>query len=479
MIIEKDKNSKTISRLAVVSAIVLAAALALPFLPAAPAAYAASALSDTVVRVQLSSYGQPASFSMKATGAHTITANGKSLSGAFTAQTNSKGILITAGSNSWQLGGDVTIAAGSTSTDNLIQISGGYQYAGDLRILQSGGGLKLVNQLPIDTYVAGVLPYEMSNAWPAEALKAQAVATRSYAYYKMCSINRAGTDQDIANSDQSYYGYNASYSNCMAAAKATAGQVLETPSGGAVYACYGASNGGNTEYPKSSGAAGTNFDYLPYKADSYDLSVSLSSAAYGAKVTVPKTIKAADLKTSDAQPYKFLREKLSGTGVDVSSIPSDVSVKSIALTNPNYSSPDRAWLGATITLGLPKTAAAAARDIALAFGPYTPSGSTSKYPFLNQALGVGTRYGMLYLRDDGTSWLLAAVRCGHASGLSQIGAYQMANSGKTYKDILAFYYNLGSSTKLVTLTGNSTAATATPPAATATTPPAATATQTG
>ncbi|MCL2493560.1 MAG: SH3 domain-containing protein, partial [Clostridiales bacterium] len=77
------------------------------------------------------------------------------------------------------------------------------------------------------------------------------------------------------------------------------------------------------------------------------------------------------------------------------------------------------------------------------------------------------------------SWLLAAVRCGHASGLSQIGAYQMANSGKTYKDILTFYYNLGSSTKLVTLTGSSTAATATPPAATATTPPAATATQTG
>jgi len=440
------------------AAIVLAAVLAAPFSSAAPAAYAA-AVPDALVRVQLSSYGEPASFNMKATGTYKIEDNGKPLSGAFTVKANSKGILITAGSNSWQLDGDVLVTAGSASVSNQIQINSGYSYAGDLRIIQKGSGLKLVNQLAIDTYVAGVLPYEMSNAWPAEALKAQAVAARTYAYFKMKQIDRAGTEQDITNggNDQTYLGYNASYANCVKAAQDTAGQILKTPSGGAVYACFSASNGGYTEYPKSSGAATTNFDYLPFKADSYDLAISLSSAAYGATVSIPKTLTAANLKTSGAQPYKFLREKLNAEGVDVSSLASDVTVIDIKLTNPRYTSPDRAWLGANVTLSLPKTAAAAARDITLDFGPYMPAGSTAKYPFLNGTLGLGTRYGMLFLRDDGASWLLAAVRVGHASGMSQVGAYQIANNGGTYKDILTFYFNLGSATKLVTLSGSGTA----------------------
>jgi len=68
---------------------------------------------------------------------------------------------------------------------------------------------------------------------------------------------------------------------------------------------------------------------------------------------------------------------------------------------------------------------------------------------------------MLTLRDNDTSWLIASVRFGHAAGMSQIGAYQMSIEGKSYKDILTFYYNLGSASNLVTMPWNTDNGTAT------------------
>jgi probable enterotoxin D len=66
-------------------------------------------------------------------------------------------------------------------------------------------------------------------------------------------------------------------------------------------------------------------------------------------------------------------------------------------------------------------------------------------------MGYDTKFSMLYLRDDGANWLLASVRYGHGAGLSQVGAYQMAASGQNFRDILTFYYNLGTAVDLVTM----------------------------
>jgi SpoIID/LytB domain protein len=408
-------------------------------------AFAASEPQDSVVRVHLASYGSPQAISMEAAGAHKIEDNGKALTGAFTVQATSAGVLIKTATDSWQLDGDVLITAGSASTDNTVKIGSTYRFPGDLRILKKGDGLKIINHVNMDTYVAGVLPYEMSNAWPLETLKAQAVAARTYAYYRMHAINRSATEQDLTNNDgsQVYNGWNAANANCIQAVKETGGIVMQTAAGGTVYACFSASNGGYTEYAKSSGAAAKDFDYLPYREDIYDIAVALGSSSYSGKVTIPKTIAAGDIKNSGAQPYKFLREKLSSAGVNVAGITGDVTVKSIALTTPKYTGPDRAFLGARFVLSVQ------GKDVTLDFGSYTPSGSSGKYPFLNEALGVGSKFGMLYLRDDGSSWLLASVRYGHASGMSQLGAYQMAYAGLGYQDILSFYYLLGSATKLM------------------------------
>ncbi len=63
----------------------------------------------------------------------------------------------------------------------------GTRYRGDLvlRRTAEGGALLLVNQVSIEEYIAGVLGSEMPLAFPEEALRAQAVAARSYAVYQM------------------------------------------------------------------------------------------------------------------------------------------------------------------------------------------------------------------------------------------------------------------------------------------------------
>ncbi|MDR3304664.1 MAG: SH3 domain-containing protein, partial [Clostridiales Family XIII bacterium] len=384
---------------------------------------------------------------------HTIADNGKTISGAFVITVNGSGLRVQSGSVSYDLDGDILIKAENCATTHLLQINKGYKYAGDLRVINKNGTLKLINHVDMETYVMGVLPYEMSNGWPLEALKAQAVAARSYAYYVMYSRNRDTVEQDLVNTtaSQVYYGYNAAQTNCIRAVTETKNTILKTAAGANVYACFSASNGGYTEYAKSSGAAASNFDYLPYKQDPYDLAYTLASDLYSGKTVIPKALAAASLRDSTAQPYKMLRENLSAAGVDVSGIAADAVVRSLVLTNPRYTGPDRAFLGAQIVIGLPQIGETPARDITLNLAPYVPAGSSAKYPFLNGVLGLGTKYSMLCLRDDGASWLIASVRYGHASGLSQVGAYQMSSQGKSYSDILAFYYNVGSATKLVVM----------------------------
>ncbi|MDR0520110.1 MAG: SpoIID/LytB domain-containing protein [Clostridiales Family XIII bacterium] len=424
------------------------------------AAYAAdvSPTADHMIRVHLSSLGSPSSIKAGIAGSYTIKSNGKAVSGTVTiAAKGSSGIKLTAGGTAYSLGKDIILKAASQNVSNRITL-GGDDYPGDLRVINKSGKLKLVSHVDMETYVMGVVPYEVGDSKEyMEALKANAVAARTFAYFFVNSSNRASQEHDIVNTTaaQVYKGYDASYKNANAAASATACQILTTPSGGEVLTCYSASNGGHTEYPKSAGATASNFKYLPYKKDSYDLKYSLAHSSYSATVTIPKSLKASDLKNSGKQPYAMLREAMKAAGVNPSDLTSGskVSVKEISLTNPRYSDnkTPRAYTGADFTLGLPKMGSVAARDIVVKFAPYVDDGGT-KRPFLNSKLGLAnkSKFSMLYLRNDDSSYLLAAVRYGHSAGMSQVGSYQMAKEGKKYKTILKFYYLMGSQTKLVT-----------------------------
>ena len=117
----------------------------------------------------------------------------------------------------------------------------GRAYAGRLRVLQQGGGLLVVNHLPLEQYVASVVGAEMPSSWDLEALKAQAVAARSYALAHMARPASAHWHLGDTTRWQAYRGLNSVSDRTRRAADDTAGLILSYQ-GGIVESLYAANS---------------------------------------------------------------------------------------------------------------------------------------------------------------------------------------------------------------------------------------------
>jgi stage II sporulation protein D len=103
-----------------------------------------------------------------------------------------------------------------------------------------------VNELPMDWYLRGVVPAEISASWPTEAIRAQAIAARSYAEYR---LHPTTGSYDVYNDTRSqvYLGYLAEKPTTSTAVGDTAGKVLRTSTGAKVTALFHSAGGGGTE----------------------------------------------------------------------------------------------------------------------------------------------------------------------------------------------------------------------------------------
>jgi stage II sporulation protein D len=128
-----------------------------------------------------------------------------------------------------------------------VAIAGIGDYRGALEVVPTdsdAGALNVINALPVDQYVKGVIPNESPSSWPAAALEAQAVAARSFAL----SVNVGGNGFGLYNDTRSqvYDGLDSETASTNAAADATRGQVLMY--GGNIAETYfSACSGGHTE----------------------------------------------------------------------------------------------------------------------------------------------------------------------------------------------------------------------------------------
>ncbi len=143
-------------------------------------------------------------------------------------------------------------------------------YVGDLHLSVSDGKVQCILYIPLEQYLYGVLPYEMNDSFPLEALKAQAVAARTYAL-RMRSIrtNRSYDVVDTAN-DQVFRGYDPLTENAIRAVDETKG-VVGMYKGGYAACYFSASNGGQTELPQDIWGGEGDFGYLEIKEDPYDV----------------------------------------------------------------------------------------------------------------------------------------------------------------------------------------------------------------
>jgi SpoIID/LytB domain protein len=139
---------------------------------------------------------------------------------------------------------------------------GAMDYRGALRSASYDGTRVTVNVLPMESYLRGVVTSEMYASWPQQALRAQAVASRTYAAYERGHTNRTAYDLCDTALCQAYRGVAGESSAGNQAVKATARQVL-TSSGDVAYAQFSASNGGWT-------VADPRYPYLQAQRDDWE-----------------------------------------------------------------------------------------------------------------------------------------------------------------------------------------------------------------
>ena len=121
----------------------------------------------------------------------------------------------------WLQGPEAWLQTSGTSV-----LVNGRPYGGRLRLIPESGGLRVVNHVGLETYIGAVVGAEMPSSWSLEALRAQAVAARSYALAHMARPANRHWHLGDTTRWQAYKGLSSSNERTRQAAASTAGMIL-------------------------------------------------------------------------------------------------------------------------------------------------------------------------------------------------------------------------------------------------------------
>jgi stage II sporulation protein D len=158
--------------------------------------------------------------------------------------------------------------------NGYVNIGGVGKYRGAFEAVPSGGGLNLVNALGVDEYAQGVVAREMPSSWPLAALRAQAVAVRSYGLTS--SVGGKGFNLYADTRSQVYGGMAAETARTNQAVQSTAGQTV-TYNGKTAQTFFFACSGGMTENIEFAFIGSSPVPYLKGVPDPYDGACPLHS----------------------------------------------------------------------------------------------------------------------------------------------------------------------------------------------------------
>ena len=335
--------------------------------------------------------------------------------------------------------------SGDTVPGIRFNLQGGF-YPGDLSLTAEDSKIVPVLTLPLETYLQGVVPYEMGDGFPEEALKAQAVCARTYALSHMSP--KAAWDVVDTTNDQVFRGIPANSPKSVQAVRDTAGLVL-TCDGKLITAWYSASNGGQTELPSNiwKGDVPRCFAMTddPWDAENPDATVRVCTLARDGSGLSPAFVSLLRKAALDSPMFRDL-------------VPEETDFRirrlvSMELEAPRYAAPSRLMTRLKVTFEVvPRQTVPSGNtegggeddlDIAdlLSSAPFTVT--LELFPETVAALGLsvsGADNEIITLKEDEESFTLTAGRFGHGVGLSQRGAQQMARAEKKFSEILSFYF---------------------------------------
>lgn len=302
-----------------------------------------------------------------------------------------KGAIARASNNQIRFG-DVGVAALWIAPQQ-----GGYVWIGDrwyrgtIQVIPNGDRLVAIDRVDLEQYLYSVLGVEMNQDFPAEALKAQAVAARTYAIYRSQAASKKLFDVDSTQDSQVYRGLVSEATTTQAAVDATAGQIM-TYRGKPILAAFHAASGGHTENVEDIWS-----ERVPYLRGVPDY--DLGTPGYEWSKT---------FSTNELSQLLKVKKLHAISAARLTPFGSVVSLKVVG---------DRE----KVLTGKQLRTMLKLRSLRFTIGQ-TPEG------FVFNGRGYG-----------------------HAIGMSQWGAYSMAQQGMTYPTILAHYYrgiDLGSLAEL-------------------------------
>ena len=271
-----------------------------------------------------------------------------------------------------------------------------YSYEGNFVAIidskESNNQIQIVNLIESEKYIQGVVPAEVGNAWPVEALKAQAVAARTFAWWTVLDerVNSGNTfDLDDTVQYQAYSGISNHTTVTDAAVSDTANQVMKYQ-GKVIKAYFSADSGGKSESSKN--AFGQVLPYCISKSELYD--ITKTKTAWEVKIPL------ADISTALSINIKQIE-------VEVGDFNTSGRVDQVTITNVN--------------------------------------GQKTKIsgPLFRKALKL--RSTLFELKTESLNNLetvtISGKGFGHGVGMAQVGAKQYAlQLGWTFDQIVKFYY---------------------------------------
>ncbi|MFB6344159.1 MAG: SpoIID/LytB domain-containing protein [bacterium] len=272
-------------------------------------------------------------------------------------------------------------------------LADGQPYRGSFRIDKNRDEFILINQLPLNHYLYGVVRKEIAPGWPRETVKAQSVAARSFA---ISQTKRENGDFDLKSShfSQVYGGINAETKRVRQAVDATRGEVL-TYANNVVAAYFHANSGGHIETASGVWENG-NSPFIVPKPDTWSRQAQHST--WDASIT-----------------KRHIRRKLSN-----SKHPEPAG-------NPAFQIESRLPSGRSKTIsyrtGYNSRRTLRSNEFRMVIGP-----NKLKSTWIRTIEPSGAR-----IVFKGRGW-------GHGIGLSQWGAERMGQAGFSYRQILSFYY---------------------------------------
>lgn len=340
-------------------------------------------------------------------------------------------------------------------------------YEGDLHLSIKDGNVHPILHIFIEDYLLGVVPYEMGDSFPLEALKAQAIAARTYALRKSGSSD--DYDVEDTTNDQAYKGRSSSSPLSEQAVRETEG-LCGAYKGKLAWCYYSASNGGQTElgqhvWPTDDPDA---YAYMDMRDDPYDFENDASTVK---RYTIPKKPgeKGIGMALHNAL-VAALSDELIARGIE----PDEHLVRfdkilGIEALAPKYAEPSRLMTqlkfdvkisvrsylfrdsGASSAEAFPEATPGPtpAPTATPAFSKYKSIKDTLTvclpvFPEAEKAMGLSINVyqnELINVFDIGSSFMIESRRFGHGVGMSQRGAQQMASKyGFDFKEILKFYY---------------------------------------